>query len=62
MSSSPSTTYRRLISLRDKGMITMRTDETDKRVKFVEPDSLARVYMERVRQSLNSLIESEKIT
>jgi len=60
MSSSPSTTYRRLISLRDKGMITMRTDETDKRVKFVEPDSLARVYMERVRQSITSLIESEK--
>lgn len=34
---SGSAIYRRLITLRDKRMIVLRTDSEDKRVKFIEP-------------------------
>ncbi len=58
--SSQSTAYRRLIALRDKGLITLRVDDQDKRVKFVEPTSFAQDYMERIGQSLTMLMRADK--
>jgi len=60
LSPSASTTYRRLIALRDKGLITLRVDDADKRVKFVEPALLAEEYMERMSKSLGRLIDGER--
>lgn len=41
---SPSTIYRRLIGLRDKGFIDMPTDKKDRRIRFVVPLAPARKY------------------
>ena len=52
---SQSTAYRRLMGLKDKGMVSLRVDEADRRVKFVEPTDLARDYIRRINQSVRSL-------
>lgn len=57
---SQTTTYRRLIALRDKGLINLRVDEGDKRVKYVEPSSAAEEYMARLGNSLNRLMQGEQ--
>lgn len=57
---SASTTYRRLIALRDKGLIYLRVDGNDKRVKFVEPAPLANDYIKKISQSLGALIKSDR--
>lgn len=59
ITSSTTTTYRRLIALRDKGLVHLRADETDKRVKYVEPAPAALEYMARLGHSLNRLIKGE---
>ena len=52
---SETTAYRRLISLRDKGLIHLRVDAADRRVKFVEPTKLAEDYARRINMALEQL-------
>ena len=52
---SETTAYRRLISLRDKGLVSLRVDQVDKRVKFVESTPLAEDYARRIRDVLVQL-------
>lgn len=59
--SSPSTIYRRLIGLRDKGVIAMPADENDKRVKLVVPTSTAQEYVRILSDGLHKLIDTEKL-
>ncbi len=54
---SQTTAYRRLIALRDKGLVDLRVDQRDKRVKFVEPTALARNYAQRINRGLESLVQ-----
>lgn len=49
---SETTTYRRLIALRDKGMVALTTDTADRRVKFVEPTKLAMEYALRLASAV----------
>lgn len=53
---SSATAYRRIISLRDKGLIKLRVDQTDKRVKFVDPTALALDYGDRINFALEGLL------
>ena len=55
-SKSQSTTYRRVMALRDKGMINLRVDKSDRRVKFVEPTALAHDYVQHIDGALTSLL------
>lgn len=48
--SSPTTVHRRLKSLRKKGFIGLHEDETDNRVKFIEPTAQADDYFARLGQ------------
>ena len=57
---SQPTAYRRIIALRDKGLVCLRTDSKDKRVKFVEPTQLARDYMKNVSECLTTLVQSPR--
>lgn len=52
---SAATAYRRLISLRDKGMVQLRVDKADRRVKFVDPTELAQDYADRLNLGLKQL-------
>jgi len=45
---SPSTVHRRLKSLKQKGLITMREDENDNRTKYVEPTDLTNNYFNEI--------------
>ena len=58
---SPTTSYRRLIALRDKGLVALRVDDRDKRVKYVEPTSAAKDYMARIGGSLRAVNAPEVI-
>lgn len=49
------TIYRRIIALRNKGLVCLRADTMDKRVKFVEPTDLARRYMETISEGVAAL-------
>ena len=53
---SAATAYRRLIGLRDKGLIQLRLDHRDKRVKFVDPTALAMEYGNRVNMAAEKLV------
>ena len=55
---SQPTVYRRVIALRDKGLVCLRTDSKDKRVKFVEPTKLARDYMASISDGITALWQS----
>lgn len=55
---SQPTAYRRIISLRDKGLVCLRTDSKDKRVKFVEPTQLGRDYMASISDGITALGQS----
>jgi DNA-binding MarR family transcriptional regulator len=55
---SQPTAYRRIIALRDKGLVCLRTDSQDKRVKFVEPTQLARNYMASISDGITALGQS----
>jgi DNA-binding transcriptional ArsR family regulator len=59
---SQPTVYRRVMSLRDKGLICLRADGTDKRVKFVEPSRLARDYMESISEGIAAVGQSPRTT
>ena len=52
--SSPTTVHRRLKSLRKKGFIGLHEDETDNRVKFIEPTAQADAYFARLGQCLQT--------
>lgn len=54
---SQTTAYRRLIALRDKGMVRLRVDSADKRVKFVEPTGMAEEYAHRVVDALGQVAQ-----
>ncbi|MEY3622960.1 MAG: hypothetical protein RLZZ407_519 [Pseudomonadota bacterium] len=55
---SQPTAYRRIIALRDKGLVCLRIDSKDKRIKFVEPTQLARDYMASIREGVTALGQS----
>jgi DNA-binding MarR family transcriptional regulator len=55
---SQPTAYRRIIALRDKGLVCLRTNSKDKRVKFVEPTQLARDYMASISDGITALRQS----
>lgn len=57
---SQPTAYRRIIALRDKGLVSLRTDSKDKRVKFVEPTQLARDYMVSISEGIAALGQSPR--
>lgn len=57
---SQPTAYRRIIALRDKGLVCLRTDSKDKRVKFVEPTQLARDYIASISEGIKALGQSPR--
>lgn len=57
---SQPTAYRRIIALRDKGLVCLRPDSKDKRVKFVEPTKLARDYMASISEGITALGQSPR--
>jgi len=57
---SQPTDYRRIIALRNKGLVCLRTDSKDKRVKFVEPTQLARDYMASIGEGIAALGQSPR--
>jgi len=57
---SPSTIYRRLIALRDKGLADLCIDESDRRVKFIQPTPLAHEYVRNFSVHLDALIARER--
>jgi DNA-binding MarR family transcriptional regulator len=57
---SQPTAYRRVIALRNKGLVCLRTDIKDKRVKFVEPTQLARDYMASIHEGITALGQSPR--
>ena len=50
---SPSTMHRRLKVLQRKGLIVLRDDARDSRVRIVEPTALATEWFSRLGQCLN---------
>ncbi len=58
---SGSAIYRRLVGLRDKGMIVLRTDADDKRVRLIEPTAMADDYVKHLGRGIEKLIRSEKL-
>lgn len=57
---SPSTIYRRLIALRDKGLADLRVDQNDRRVKFIQPTPLAHEYVQNFSARLDAMIAGER--
>jgi DNA-binding MarR family transcriptional regulator len=57
---SQPTAYRRIIALRDKGLVCLRADTNDKRVKFVEPTQLAQDYMASISECITALGQSPR--
>ena len=58
---SEATAYRRVIALRDKGLVHLRVEASDRRVKFVEPTKLAEDYAERINQALAQVTGQGKL-
>lgn len=52
-----STVYRRLVALRDKGLILVEDDPDDKRVRYVKPSNAAQSYIAHVRSGVDDLIK-----
>ncbi len=52
---SRTTTYRRLLALKAKGMIDFVDDATDKRVKNIVPTKNARCFASRMNDCINQL-------
>ncbi|MEJ8857459.1 winged helix-turn-helix domain-containing protein [Variovorax robiniae] len=50
---SPATVHRRLKSLRERGLIDLKEDESDNRVKYVVPTNATRTYFAKLGQALN---------
>lgn len=58
---SASTIYRRLIGLRDKGLVALSADERDKRIRRVEPTGTAKDYMKLLGHGLETLMDDGKL-
>lgn len=54
-SGSPSTVYRRVVGLLDKGLAELHTDPNDRRIRYVEPTALTREYVRRMGEGLADL-------
>ena len=54
---SPSTIYRRLIALRNKGFVDMPTDANDKRSRLVIPTASAKRYIKQLDECVRKLTE-----
>lgn len=52
---SGSTIHRRLVGLREKGLVSFRASPSDKRVKYVEPTKLATNYAQELERRLHGL-------
>jgi DNA-binding MarR family transcriptional regulator len=57
---SRSSVYRRILGLRDKGMVVLESDPGDKRIKWIKPSDSAELYIERFRTGLDEFISSGK--
>ncbi|HUW76471.1 MAG TPA: hypothetical protein VMV70_07285 [Gallionella sp.] len=53
---SASTVHRRIVTLRRKGMISLKTDEENQRVKYISPTPLAHKYFAKLGECLNKAI------
>jgi DNA-binding MarR family transcriptional regulator len=49
---SQTTAYRRVVALRDKGIVELRVDSKDRRIRFVEPTANALDYAVRLETAL----------
>lgn len=52
---SRSTTYRRLMGLKRKGMVRFETDRWDKRLRLVTPTPLAEDYLRRMSECMHQV-------
>jgi hypothetical protein len=52
-----STVYRRLVALRNKGLILVENDPDDKRERYVRPSEAAQSYIAQVRSGVDELIQ-----
>jgi DNA-binding MarR family transcriptional regulator len=50
---SPSTVHRRLKQLREKGLIQLREDDGDSRVRHIEPTAAANAWFAKLGQCMN---------
>lgn len=53
---SQATVYRRVIGLKEKGMVALRTDPRDRRVKFVEATDSTRAYIDHIDLCISALL------
>jgi CTP-dependent riboflavin kinase len=53
---SSTTAYRRLIALKDKGIIALDVALDDKRVKHIRPTKAALLYIEKLEQGVERMI------
>ena len=58
--STPSTAYRRLVALKNKGLVTVTVDTHDKRMRLVAATPKAQEYMTRLAQGLDTLKRKAK--
>jgi DNA-binding transcriptional ArsR family regulator len=56
---SPSTMYRRLIALRDKGLVSLPADKADRRIKFVIPTNAAKNYIKKLDEGMKNLMKEQ---
>lgn len=61
LSASPSTVYRRLVGLRDKGLAELQADPRDKRVKYIRPTALSDEYVRQLSTRLSSLFPGDTV-
>lgn len=59
LSASPSTVYRRLMGLRDKGLAEIVADAGDKRVKYITPTASTDEYIRKLNLGLATLWRGE---
>lgn len=53
---SPTTAYRRLVALKDKGIIALDASLDDKRVKHIRPTKVALLYIEKLEEGVERMI------
>ena len=53
---SPTTAYRRLMALKNKGIIALDVALDDKRIKHVRPTKAALLYIEKLEQGVERMI------
>lgn len=58
---SQTTAYRRVVALRDKGMVKLRVDSNDRRIRFVEPTGNALDYAVRLESALTDTADLVRI-